>query len=187
MKKQLGYEEFSITNDAGGILYDPEEEDNLPKKLSELDVESHTFLTIMDEQDEEPRVNLVLAISNQDIPEEDSPVALTESFVIARKLPQPQAKSGAEDTAATDTNIVNGNHKHDEVEVVDKDTQNGNGVAAGSKRKRDLADSGTEADMEANLARKKGKVFEESTPATGVSKDEAVVVEDDGFIMIDDD
>jgi len=62
---QLGYgEEFSVMNEVG-TLYDPELEDNLPKKLSELGVKNETFITVVDEGDEEPRVNLELLVSER--------------------------------------------------------------------------------------------------------------------------
>lgn len=62
---QLGYgEEFSLSSDIGTI-YDPDLEDNLPKKLSDLGVKNETFITVVDEEDEEPRVNLELVVLEQ--------------------------------------------------------------------------------------------------------------------------
>lgn len=63
IKTNLGYGEkdFAISNEVG-ILYDPDETDNLEKKLSELGIKSDSFLTITDEDDEEPFVNVVIAI-----------------------------------------------------------------------------------------------------------------------------
>lgn len=47
-----------------GIIYEPEMEDNLPRKLSELGIKSDTFLTVIDQDDFEndPRVNLELRV-----------------------------------------------------------------------------------------------------------------------------
>lgn len=61
LRSQLGYgEELSISNEIGTI-YDPDLDDNLPKKLEDLGVKNDSFLTVVDE-DDEPRVNLELVI-----------------------------------------------------------------------------------------------------------------------------
>ena len=61
LRGQLGYgEEFSLSSKIGTI-YDPDLEDNLPKKLSELGAKDETFITVVDEEDE-PRVNLELVV-----------------------------------------------------------------------------------------------------------------------------
>jgi hypothetical protein len=61
----LGYgEEFSVNNEIG-TLYDPELDDNLEKKLSDLGITEDSFLTVIDEDEENPRVNLVLSISEK--------------------------------------------------------------------------------------------------------------------------
>lgn len=61
LRLQLGYgEEFSLNTDIGTI-YDPDLEDNLPKKLSDLGVKDESFITVVDE-DDEPRVNLELVV-----------------------------------------------------------------------------------------------------------------------------
>lgn len=57
----LGDREFSVNNDVG-ILYDFDETDNLPKKLTELGIRNGSFLTIMDDSDEDTLVNIVLDI-----------------------------------------------------------------------------------------------------------------------------
>ena len=65
LKLQLGYgDEFSVNNEVG-TLYDPELDDNLSKKFSDLGIKADSFLTIIDDDDENPRVNLTLAISEQ--------------------------------------------------------------------------------------------------------------------------
>jgi ubiquitin-like 1-activating enzyme E1 B len=63
LRQQLGYgEEFSISTDIGTI-YDPDLDDNLPKKLADLSVGDESLVTIVDEVDEEPRVNLELLVA----------------------------------------------------------------------------------------------------------------------------
>ncbi len=65
LKSDLGYgDEFSINNEVG-TLYDPDLEDNLSKKFSELGVGVDSFLTIIDDDEENPRVNLSLSISEK--------------------------------------------------------------------------------------------------------------------------
>lgn len=61
LRTHLGYgEEFSVSTELGTI-YDPELDDNLPKKLSDLGVKNESFITVVDE-DDEPRVNLDLIV-----------------------------------------------------------------------------------------------------------------------------
>lgn len=81
LRMQLGFgdKEIAVSTEAG-ILYDPDETENLPKKLSDLGtspagrchsstradfslgVTADTFVTITDEDDAEPFVNVVLNI-----------------------------------------------------------------------------------------------------------------------------
>lgn len=64
LRHKLGYgEELSIIKDEE-VIYDPDMEDMLPKKLSELGIKSETFIVVRDEddQDQDPRVNLQLEI-----------------------------------------------------------------------------------------------------------------------------
>lgn len=64
LRLQLGYgEEFSLSSGIGTI-YDPDLEDNLPKKLSDLGVKDETLVTVVDEEDE-PRVNVELIVHEQ--------------------------------------------------------------------------------------------------------------------------
>jgi ubiquitin-like 1-activating enzyme E1 B len=62
LRAQLGYgEEFSLSNELG-TFYDPDLEDNLPKKLSDLGVNNESFITVVDEEEDQPRVNLELIV-----------------------------------------------------------------------------------------------------------------------------
>ena len=64
LKLQLEYgEEFSVNSEVG-TLYDPELDDNLSKTFSDLGIKADSFLTIIDD-DDNPRVNLSLSISEQ--------------------------------------------------------------------------------------------------------------------------
>ncbi|KAI5864413.1 SUMO-activating enzyme subunit uba-2 [Durotheca rogersii] len=63
VRLQLGYgdKEFAVNSDAG-LLYDPDETDNLDKPLSELGVKQNGFVTIVDEADEDTFINVVLNV-----------------------------------------------------------------------------------------------------------------------------
>lgn len=64
LKAELGYsDEFTVNNEIG-TLYDPELDENLPKKFSDLGIKQDSFLTIIDD-DDNPRVNLSLSISDK--------------------------------------------------------------------------------------------------------------------------
>ncbi len=63
LRLELGYgDEFSVNNEIG-TLYDPDLDDNLPKKFSDLGIKDDSFLTVIDEAEDDPRVNLVLNVS----------------------------------------------------------------------------------------------------------------------------
>ena len=61
LKSRFDYEDFSITTSAG-LIYDPDLEDNLPKKLSAFVLKNESWITAVDEEDEQPRVNLELVV-----------------------------------------------------------------------------------------------------------------------------
>lgn len=65
LRLELGYgDEFSVNNEVG-ILYDPDLDDNLEKRLTDLGITDESFLTVIDEADDDPRVNLVLSIADR--------------------------------------------------------------------------------------------------------------------------
>ena len=65
LRLQLGYgEELTVSNEVG-IVYDPDLEDNLPKKFDELGIKDASFLTVIDDDDTEPRVNLQLSVAEK--------------------------------------------------------------------------------------------------------------------------
>ena len=177
LRLQLGYgEEFSVNSEVG-TLYDVELEDNLPKKLIDLGIKGDSFLTVVDEDEENPRVNLVLSITEQyvvrlyrwissiansicrSIPEPSKPIVIPEPFNVARK-PRPTDAPQAE-APLNGVPPVNG---------------------ADKRRKRSLEDVGRD-DAE---VRKRAKVFEPPPHPP----DDNVVIPDahtDGAIVIDDD
>ncbi|KAL0470149.1 hypothetical protein QR685DRAFT_571313 [Neurospora intermedia] len=108
IKTNLGYGEkdFAISNEVG-ILYDPDETDNLEKKLSELGIKSDSFLTITDEDDEEPFVNVVIAVQEAKEPLGDKPVkgVLDPEDV---KIPLKPKKQPQPEPVATPITATNG-------------------------------------------------------------------------------
>ncbi|KAG2416747.1 hypothetical protein HFD88_007963 [Aspergillus terreus] len=93
LQSELGYgEEFSLSNDLG-TFYDPDLEDNLPKKLGDLGVQNEGFITVVDEEDDEPRVNIQLLVlaerSDEPSGEERKPVRFEKVPEIPRKPKAP--------------------------------------------------------------------------------------------------
>ncbi|POR38353.1 Ubiquitin-activating enzyme E1-like protein [Tolypocladium paradoxum] len=88
VKDKLGFgqKEFVVNNEVG-ILYDVDETDNLAKKLSELGITGSSFLTIIDEDDEDPFVNVVVSIQEETLDDQEKPVksSLTDCPEIPRK------------------------------------------------------------------------------------------------------
>ena len=161
LKGQLGYsDEFSINNEVG-TLYDPDLDDNLSKRFSDLGVKADSFLTVIDEEDN-PRVNLSLAIVEKTLPEDTKAVQLPKNLDIARKPKDAPAPAPA----------TNG------------DT-NGHLTAstAGIKRKRSLEDP--ENDLQQDNKRGKTQL---PSKAMGFQDDDLIIPDDsnDGAIVIDD-
>ncbi|PWY68446.1 ubiquitin-like activating enzyme [Aspergillus heteromorphus CBS 117.55] len=123
LRLQLGYEEFSLTNGLETI-YDPDLEDNLPKKLVDLGVTYETFLTVIDEEDDQPRVNLELIVLAPEFSESEStddrkPVSLEKISDIPRKSkpatpaspePEPVNGTGKRKRDAEEADLSNGDH-----------------------------------------------------------------------------
>ncbi|KAB8342743.1 hypothetical protein FH972_022341 [Carpinus fangiana] len=159
LKTHLAYaDDLSVRlQDNDGLLYDADFDDNLEKKLRDLDIKVGSSLEIVDESDEAPRVNVVLRITAKEIAAEELPVTLLEKFEIARK-----PKSEPAMTNGT-TNGTHGTNGHSAV------------LATNLKRSAD------EAGLEADIASKRGKVMD------GAAKAEGEVIDDDGTINIEDD
>ena len=160
LKSQLGYgDEFSINNEVG-TLYDPDLDDNLSKKFSDLGVKADSFLTVIDDDEENPRVNLSLAILEKSLPDDAGAVQLSKELQIARK---------PKDTPAV---VANG------------DT-NGHATAppVGTKRKRSLEDPDNSHQQDG----KRGKT-QMPSQALGFQDNDLVIADDsnDGSIVIDD-
>lgn len=76
LRDELGYgEELTVMNEVGPI-YDPDMEDMLVKGFEELGVTDESFLTVVDDEEENPRVNLLLAVKSRSLPVGSKPVVL---------------------------------------------------------------------------------------------------------------
>ncbi|RMJ14958.1 hypothetical protein CDV36_005403 [Fusarium kuroshium] len=66
VKDKLGYEgkEFVVNNDVGTLVecFEDGDDENLPKKLSDLGVKKDSFLTVIDQDDDDTFVNVVINI-----------------------------------------------------------------------------------------------------------------------------
>ncbi|TVY58040.1 Ubiquitin-activating enzyme E1-like [Lachnellula cervina] len=170
LRLELGYGEEIVVNHGDALLYDVEETDNLSKKLGELGIKSDSFLTVIDEDDENPkgpRVNLVLSVQESsetlgdkpikgvDLPTSMDSESNAPASPIHRKKKPSQPSNGAHDTVtATMTN--------------------GNSTASnGTKRPF--------SEVEEESSPKRAKI---ATNGDG-STDNAIVI-DDGAIVIDD-
>jgi len=173
LRDRLGYgaAELSVSSDAG-ILYDPELEDNLPRKLSDLGVAHGSFLTVVDEEDgEHARANVRLAVSVEALPP-GPPVALKDKLDIAPKAVAVPAVAQDKAPRAEPTN--------GHVRAAAADGASGAADGAG-KRKRERDENGETA-----IVTKRGKVLEDGAKLSGA---EVVIVEDgeSGAIVLDDD
>ena len=104
LKDQLKYgDELSVNNEVGTV-YDPDLDDNLAKKITDLGIKADSFLTVVDEEDDNPRVNLSLSISEKyvrAIPHIELVLNLHLSQNIARRLQSRRNRRKAQNTAKT--------------------------------------------------------------------------------------
>ncbi|KAI4661155.1 uncharacterized protein J4E79_004966 [Alternaria viburni] len=163
LKEKLGYgEEFSVKRDSD-ILYDMDEDIHLDKTFEELNLKNDTFLTVSDDSEEDAKVDLVLCIIHTEFTENANPLRLPDEIKIPTKpkAPAPEANGHATVNGTATNGVTNGST---------------NGA---TKR------TASQAGLEDDLVRKKGKVMEESQ-----KKDDGhITIEDDkdGAIVIDDD
>ncbi|TEY33724.1 hypothetical protein BOTCAL_0662g00020 [Botryotinia calthae] len=197
LKLQLGYGEEFVVNNESGLLYDIDETENLDKKLSELGIKGDTFLTVIDEDDENPkgpRINLVLNVQESNTAMEDSPIksldihvnssiptvpiVSEESTATSPESPIPRRKKPIPDPESTEP--TNGHAKSLTAEVL----QNGhsNGV-----RKRSASDV-LEHDLSSNPKRSKMEPPGSNNLSMDTLNDGIIVLDDanDGAIVIDD-
>lgn len=166
LKTSFSYsDEITVMTEAG-IIYDPDLEDNLEKKLVDLGIGDASFIVVKDEEDDTPRVDLQLAVVA--VKAEDGRPAVTlvqregETFEIPRK----PEKAPLPEAAESDT---------DDVEIVVNGT-----APITAKRKRALSDADANG-TETPAKKLPGAVTK------GPSSKAVLVDEDDGTLLIADD
>ncbi|KAI4165538.1 MAG: hypothetical protein LQ342_000950 [Letrouitia transgressa] len=111
LKPELGYgDEFSINNEVG-TLYDPELDDNLSKKFGDLGIKNDSFLTVIDDEDENPRVNLSLSVIEKDLHGDSKSVLLPQTIKIPRKPTTVSNRTNGEALVAVAANGVTAKRK----------------------------------------------------------------------------
>lgn len=115
IKPELGFDgrEFSVNNEVG-CLYDVEETENLPKKLSDLGIKADTFITIIDDDDKEPFVNVVINIQ-EGAPQGEKPV---QGLWLDKEPEIPKKPKKAPEPETNGVTISNGAPKADVVETL---------------------------------------------------------------------
>ncbi|XPS75241.1 E1 ubiquitin-activating enzyme [Ascochyta lentis] len=162
LKEQFGYgEEFSITKD-GDLLYDPDEDAHLNKTFAELGLATDSSVVVIDDADEDKKVNVQFSIVARDLPTTDKPINLLSDLKIATRA---KAAVPAAPPATNGHAMIN---------------RTTNGTANGSLKR-----TADEASLEDGLIRKKGKVMEGKQV---MDADDILVIEDekdDGVIELD--
>jgi len=138
LKDDIGYtDEFNVTTGDARIIYDPELDDNLSKSFKELDIVSGTFLTVTDERDEEPRVNLVLSVKES--PGIEGAVQL-EQLEVPTRWPEVKLVARDEGEESAPKKLK---RKADDAELPDENPKKkGKAVANGDDEVITLADGG---------------------------------------------
>ncbi|CZS84761.1 unnamed protein product [Fusarium graminearum] len=116
VKSKLGYEgkEFVVNNDVGTLFecFEDGDDENLPKKLSDLGIKKDSFLTIIDQDDEDTFVNVVINIQEGTLDGDKKPVEakFSDKPEIPRRPKKPQP---AESNSNGETNgeAVDAEHK----------------------------------------------------------------------------
>ncbi|KAL1856475.1 hypothetical protein VTK73DRAFT_8271 [Phialemonium thermophilum] len=175
LRTELGYgeKEISVSNDVG-ILYDPDETENLSRKLSDLGIRQDSTLTVVDEDEEDPYVNVVIHFQESEGSSRDKPV---QGLLADRKpeIPRKPKKTPAREPKL-DVGGTNGKHAAAADNVVDDDDEV-ELVQEGGAAKRPRPDEEQGEGQPAKKAR-----------IAGADDDGVVVVDDEagGAIVIDD-
>ncbi|KAK5060103.1 hypothetical protein LTR84_009987 [Exophiala bonariae] len=166
LKTSFSYsDEITVMTEAG-IIYDPDLEDNLEKKLKDLGIGDASFIVVKDEEDDTPRVDLQLAVVATKAEEGRPPVALIQNEGETFEIPRKPEKAPVAEAADSDG---------DEVEIVVNGT-----APVTARRKRALSDAAANG-TETPAKKLQGAV------AKDPSSKAVVVDDDDGTLLIADD
>lgn len=161
-------DEITVMTEAG-IIYDPDLEDNLEKKLTDLGIGDASFILVKDEEDNTPRVDLQLAVVAVKAEDGRPPVVLVQKGGETMEIPRKPEKAPPAEAAESDD---------DDVEIVTNGT-----APITAKRKRALSDAvpnGTETPAK-KLQGASANMAKDSSSKT------TVVNTDDGTLLITDD
>ncbi|KLU81022.1 SUMO-activating enzyme subunit uba-2 [Magnaporthiopsis poae ATCC 64411] len=116
IKPELGFDgrEFSVNIELG-CLYEVDDTENLPKKLSEFEIKSGTFITIIDDDDEEPLVNVVINIQDVATGDGEKPV---QGLWLDKKPEIPRKPKKAPEPETNGVTMSNGAPKQVVVETL---------------------------------------------------------------------
>ncbi|KAE9963085.1 hypothetical protein BLS_009700 [Venturia inaequalis] len=161
LREKLGYGEELQVLTKEGVIYEPDYTDSAIKTFAELNLNGENFITIQDDDEDAPKVNLIIALSatlSSDKTSTDGgqSIRLLETIQVPQR---PKAASAPAESTAPTNGTTNG--------------ENG-------KRKRTASIAGLE---EAPIS-KKGKM-----PAKENGADDLVILDDTsgGIIILDDD
>ncbi|EXJ75101.1 ubiquitin-like 1-activating enzyme E1 B [Cladophialophora psammophila CBS 110553] len=171
LRTRLGYgEEVTVMSEAG-LIYDPDLEDNLEKKLSDLNIGDAGFILVKDENDN-PRVDLQIAIEVKKPEDETKAVLLVEKEGEALEVPRKPEKQAVPDGDQVENDDADG--------LVIMNGVSSTAKLPAGKRKRPLDDEGDESATQAKKLQ--GMSSAEFTNHRGT---EAIVIdEDDGALVI---
>ncbi|QDS74678.1 hypothetical protein FKW77_009563 [Venturia effusa] len=162
LREKLGYGKELQVLTKEGVIYEPDYTDSTIKTFAELNLDGEHFITIQDDDEVAPKINLIIALSatlslNKDSADGSKPIQLLETLEVPRRTKE--APASAVMPAVPTTSNTNG--------------ENG-------KRKRTASVAG----LEEPPSSKKGKM---STRENGA--DDLVVLDDasGGIIVLDDD
>ncbi|KAM0398967.1 hypothetical protein ACHAO7_002934 [Fusarium culmorum] len=116
VKSKLGYEgkEFVVNNDVGTLFecFEDGDDENLPKKLSDLGIKKDSFLTIIDQDDEDTFVNVVINIQEGTLDGDKTPVEakFSDKPEIPRRPKKPQPVE-SNSNGETNGEAVDAEHK----------------------------------------------------------------------------
>ncbi|EFY90390.1 E1 ubiquitin-activating protein uba2 [Metarhizium acridum] len=186
IKEQLGLEkkEFVLNNEVG-IVYDSDETDNLPKKLSDLGIKGGSFLTVIDEDDDEPLVNIVINIEEGAVETQDKPVEV--DFEKHPEIPQKPKKILI--AANGDSNGVQRNGKHSDQDAQSralKRAHPGDDAQSRAFKRAHLGDDAQGGTLKRTHPGDDAQPTKKARVAS--AEDDVVLVQDDaGAIVIPDD
>ncbi|KOS41945.1 hypothetical protein ACN38_g7166 [Penicillium nordicum] len=132
LRMELGYGKEVAVAFGNQLMYDPDFTDNLVKRLSDLDIKNESIVTIVDENEQDTRVNLELVIIARSEPssKDSKPATLQKSVEIPLKPEQVNPEQVQPEQPAqpsTDDPTVTGKRKRegssDEVELSSHDAK----------------------------------------------------------------